>query len=88
MSLAHANGIGPATIAERVRAEISGELGIPVQRINAASHIANDLDADDSESHAILPRLEDAFDIDIPVLDWMKAATVADVIALVEGRVR
>jgi len=76
------------TIAERIRTELAKRRKLDVNAIQPHHSLRNDLGLDSADAIELVFYLEEAFDFEIPDLDFRKFTTVSEVIAYVEGRLK
>lgn len=77
-----------ASVAERIQISLAEYLKRDRQTITPAYSLRDDLGLDSMATIELLFRIEEAFEIQIPDEDLHKLATVGDVIAYVEQKVR
>ncbi len=77
-----------ASVAERIQISLADYLKRDRQTITPAYSLRDDLGLDSMATIELLFRIEEAFEIQIPDEDLHKLATVGDVIAYVEQKVR
>ncbi|MBI4401860.1 MAG: acyl carrier protein [Nitrospirae bacterium] len=77
-----------AAIADRIRTALAHYLKRDASTIQPHHALREDLGLDSMATIELLFRIEEAFDFQIPDEDLQKLATVADVIAYVEGRLK
>lgn len=77
-----------ASVAERIQISLAEYLQRDRRTITPAYSLRDDLGLDSMATIELLFRIEEAFEIQIPDEDLHKLATVGDVIAYVEQKVR
>ena len=77
-----------ASVAERIQISLAEYLKRDRRTITPAYSLRDDLGLDSMATIELLFRIEEAFEIQIPDEDLHKLATVGDVIAYVEQKVR
>lgn len=77
-----------SAIAERVRTALAQYLKQDPATIELHHTLRDDLGLDSMATIELLFQIEEVFDLQIPDEDLQQLATVADVIAYVEGKVR
>ena len=75
-------------VFEKVRSIIAQQLEIPEERIEAASRLNEDLDADSVEVVGIIMNLEAEFGMEFPYENLDAIKTVGDAVAYIESRVQ
>ena len=72
-------------VYEKIRAVLSSELDIDIEKINRDTLIIEDLRADSLDIMEIMMSLEDEFNISIPDENIQDLKTVDDVAEFIEG---
>ena len=69
-------------IFEKVREIVAEQLGISEDEIKLETNFVDDLGADSLDLFQVVMELEDAFDVKVEEVDWLK--TVADAVKYIE----
>ena len=75
-------------VAEGLREIMAARLGLPPEQLVPEARLAEDLGLDSLDAVELAISVERKFDIEVPEEELTKLKTVADMVALVESRVR
>ena len=75
-------------VAEGLREIMAARLGLPTEQLVPEARLAEDLGLDSLDAVELAISVERKFDIEVPEEELTKLKTVADMVALVESRVR
>jgi acyl carrier protein len=75
-------------IAEGLREIMAARLGLPPEQLVPEARLVEDLGLDSLDAVELAISVERKFDIEVPEEELTKLKTVADMVALVESRVR
>jgi acyl carrier protein len=75
-------------VAEGLREIMAARLGLPAEQLVPEARLVEDLGLDSLDAVELAISVERKFDIEVPEEELTKLKTVADMIALVESRVR
>ena len=75
-------------VADGLREIMSARLGLPPEQLVPEARLVEDLGLDSLDAVELAISVERKFDIEVPEEELTKLKTVADMIALVESRVR
>jgi acyl carrier protein len=75
-------------VADGLREIMAARLGLPAEQLVPEARLVEDLGLDSLDAVELAISVERKFDIEVPEEELTKLKTVADMVALVEGRVR
>jgi len=75
-------------VAEGLREIMAARLGLPVEQLVPEARLVEDLGLDSLDAVELAISVERKFDIEVPEEELTKLKTVADMVALVESRVK
>ena len=75
-------------VAEGLREIMAARLGLPPEQLVPEARLVEDLGLDSLDAVELAISVERKFDIEVPEEELTKLKTVADMVALVESRVR
>lgn len=75
-------------VADGLREIMAARLGLPAEQLVPEARLVEDLGLDSLDAVELAISVERKFDIDVPEEELAKLKTVADMVALVESRVR
>ena len=75
-------------VAEGLREIMAARLGLPAEQLVPEARLAEDLGLDSLDAVELAISVERKFDIEVPEEELTKLKTVADMVALVESRVK
>jgi len=75
-------------VAEGLREIMAARLGLPAEQLVPEARLAEDLGLDSLDAVELAISVERKFDIEVPEEELTKLKTVADMVALVENRVK
>ena len=75
-------------VADGLREIMAARLGLPPEQLVPEARLVEDLGLDSLDAVELAISVERKFDIEVPEEELTKLKTVADMIALVESRVR
>ena len=75
-------------IAEGLREIMAARLGLPAEQLVPEARLVEDLGLDSLDAVELAISVERKFDIEVPEEELTKLKTVADMVALVESRVK
>ena len=75
-------------VAEGLREIMAARLGLPAEQLVPEARLVEDLGLDSLDAVELAISVERKFDIDVPEEELTKLKTVADMVALVESRVK
>lgn len=75
-------------VADGLREIMAARLGLPPEQLVAEARLVEDLGLDSLDAVELAISVERKFDIEVPEEELTKLKTVADMVALVESRVR
>jgi acyl carrier protein len=75
-------------VVEGLREIMAARLGLPAEQLVPEARLVEDLGLDSLDAVELAISVERKFDIEVPEEELTKLKTVADMVALVESRVR
>jgi acyl carrier protein len=75
-------------VAEGLREIMAARLGLPAEQLVPGARLVEDLGLDSLDAVELAISVERKFDIEVPEEELTKLKTVADMVALVENRVK
>ncbi len=75
-------------VADGLREIMSARLGLPPEQLVPEARLVEDLGLDSLDAVELAISVERKFDIEVPEDELTKLKTVADMVALVESRIR
>ncbi len=75
-------------VAEGLREIMAARLGLPAEQLVPEARLVEDLGLDSLDAVELAISVERKFDIEVPEEELTKLKTVADMVALVESRVK
>ncbi len=75
-------------VANGLREIMSARLGLPLEQLVPEARLVEDLGLDSLDAVELAISVERKFDIEVPEDELTKLKTVADMVALVESRIR
>ena len=75
-------------VAEGLREIMAARLGLPVEQLVPEARLVEDLGLDSLDAVELAISVERKFDIEVPEEELTKLKTVADMVALVQSRVK
>jgi len=75
-------------VADGLREIMSARLGLPLEQLVPEARLVEDLGLDSLDAVELAISVERKFDIEVPEDELTKLKTVADMVALVESRIR
>jgi acyl carrier protein len=75
-------------VADGLREIMAARLGLPAEQLLPEARLVEDLGLDSLDAVELAISVERKFDIEVPEEELTKLKTVADMVALVESRVR
>jgi acyl carrier protein len=75
-------------VADGLREIMAARLGLPAEQLVPEARLVEDLGLDSLDAVELAISVERKFDIEVPEEELTKLKTVADMVALVESRVR
>ena len=75
-------------VTEGLREIMAARLGLPAEQLVPEARLAEDLGLDSLDAVELAISVERKFDIEVPEEELTKLKTVADMVALVESRVK
>lgn len=75
-------------VAEGLREIMAARLGLPAEQLVPEARLVEDLGLDSLDAVELAISVERKFDIEVPEEELTKLKTVADMVALVENRVK
>lgn len=73
-------------VEEKVKSLIASQLNIPVEKVEDASRLVEDLGADSLDIVEMLMTLEEEFGISIPDEETANMKTVAEIVKVIESK--
>ena len=75
-------------VADGLREIMAARLGLPPEQLKSEARLVEDLGLDSLDAVELAISVERKFDIEVPEEELTKLKTVADMVALVESRIR